>query len=135
MTDIKTEKTHLTVFGYGLAFILGIIAVKIWFDSGWRTIHAVLSAGIITLILATSLRHDLLKPVYTRWMRIVHLIGNVLTALILSILFYFVFGISGIILRLLKKDLLDQRIDRTANSYWIQKDRIHFDKTHYVRQF
>ena len=50
-------------------------------------------------------------------------------------MFYLVFGVAGLILRLLNKDLLDQRMDGTAHSYWIKKDRIEFDKTHYTRQF
>jgi len=68
-------------------------------------------------------------------MRGAHFIGSVITGVILSILFYLVFGVTGMILRLLRKDLLDQRIDRAINSYWTSKDQVAFDKNDYTRQF
>jgi hypothetical protein len=50
-------------------------------------------------------------------------------------MFYLIFGIAGIVLRLLGKDLLDQKIDPKAVSYWIDKDQVDFDKNNYTRQF
>jgi len=129
------EKKNLIVFGYGLAVILGFLSFKIWHDHGWIAAHTILFVCISILVAVTKLRYELLKPLYTQWMKGAHFIGNVITGLILSILFYFVFGIAGIILRLLKKDLLDQRMNYAADSYWIKKEKINFDKSHYTRQF
>lgn len=64
-----------------------------------------------------------------------HFIGSVITGIILSLLFYLVFGVAGIVLRLLRKDLLDQRIDRDNHSYWKSKEQTAFDKNDYARQF
>jgi len=110
------EKINLIVFGYGLAVILGFISFKIWHDHGWVAAHITLFACIFTLIIITMVRYQLLKPLYTQWMKGAHFIGNIITGLILSVLFYFVFGVVGIILRLLKKDLLDQRLNYAADS-------------------
>lgn len=129
------EKKNLVVFGYGLAVILGFISFKIWHDHGWGIMHIVLFAGILALVLVTMLRYRSLKPFYTQWMKGAHFIGNVITGIILSVLFYFVFGIAGIVLRLLKKDLLDQKLDYAVDSYWIKKEQIDFDQSHYTRQF
>jgi len=129
------EKKNLIVFGYGLAVILGFVSFKIWHDQGWVAAHIVLFACILILVTITMLRYRLLKPLYTQWMKVAHLIGNIVTGLVLSILFYCVFGVVGIILRLLKKDLLDQRMNYALDSYWIKKEQIDFDQSHYTRQF
>lgn len=81
------------------------------------------------------IRVEWLKPVYTQVMKAAHLIGTVITGLILSVMFYCVFGVVGIVLRVLKKDLLDQRINTVADSYWIKREKIDFNKSHYTRQF
>jgi len=129
------EKKNLIVFGYGLAVILGFFSFKIWHDHGWVAVHIILLACISVLVAITLLRYKLLKSFYTQWMKGAHFIGNIITCLVLSILFYFVFGIVGIILRLLKKDLLDQRMNYAADSYWIKKEQIDFNQSHYTRQF
>ena len=132
---MDSEKKNLVVFGYGLAAILGFVSFKIWRDHGWSAAHIALFACILALVIITMRRYQLLKPLYTRWMKVAHFLGNIITGLILSILFYFIFGIAGIILRLLKKDLLDQRLNGAADSYWTKKEQIHFDQSHYTRQF
>jgi len=83
----------------------------------------------------TIFRRDLLRAFYNRWMKAARFIGKIITGLVLSLLFYLVFGFAGILLRLLRKDLLDRKIDRNINSYWIEKDQVSFDKSCYTRQF
>ena len=78
---------------------------------------------------------ELLKPVYNIWMPAAHFIGSVISGIILSVVFYVTFGISGIILRLLRKDLLDQKICINKESYWTRKDEGVFDKERYTKQF
>lgn len=129
------EKKQLKVFGYGLAIILGLVAFHLWRHHGWQAAHIVIFPYIVVLIVVTGLRYSLLRPLYKQWMRIAQLIGGMITGVILSILFYLVFGVVGIVLRLLRKDLLDQRIDRAIDSYWVNKDQVTFDKNNYMRQF
>jgi hypothetical protein len=130
------EKKQLTVFGYGLAVILGLISVHLWrHHQGLSSAHVILFPCIIALVTLTAVRYSLLRPLYTKWMKVAHFIGSVITCVILSVLFYLVFGIAGILLRLLGKDLLDQKIDRECHSYWKTKEEAAFDKNDYARQF
>ena len=68
-------------------------------------------------------------------MRVAHVIGSIVTALILSALFYVVFGLVGIFLRLTRKDILNQTLEPEAKTYWIKKETVAFDKNNYLRQF
>lgn len=132
---MNKEKKNLIVFGYGLAVILGLISLHVWRDHGWHLAHTILFPCIAALILITTIRYPLLKPLYKQWMKGAHFIGSVITGAILSVLFYVVFGIAGIILRLIKKDLLDKRIDKSVDSYWINREQVAFKRSDYTRQF
>ncbi|MBN1869489.1 MAG: hypothetical protein JW847_02790 [Candidatus Omnitrophica bacterium] len=132
---MNQEKKQLMVFGYGLAVILGLISFHLWRHHGWHIMHGILLPCLVALVLLTAIKYSSLKPLYKQWMKVAHFIGAVITGIILSILFYLVFGVAGIILRILGKDLLDQKIDRSANSYWINRDKVIFNKSDYTRQF
>ena len=132
---MNREKKQLLVFGYGLSVILAFIFFKLWRVHGLGVIHIALMSAIVVLVFLTSSRLDLLMPFYKQWMRIAHGIGNVVMQAVLAGVFYLLFGSVGIILRLLKKDLLDQKINPGAQSYWIKKDKKIFDKQHYTQQF
>ena len=129
------EKKNLLVFGYGLATIFVFISFRLWHNHGLNAMHALLFPCIIVLVFMTGMRYDLLRPFYRQWMKVAHFIGSVITGLVLSALFYLVFAPVGILLRLLRKDLLDRKADHAVNSYWIKKEQVDFDKNHYTRQF
>ncbi len=128
-------KKQLLVFGYGLAALLSLVSVHLWRQHGWYPAHFMLLPCIIALIFVTAVRYSLLPPLYRLWMKGIHFIGSIITGIVLSVLFYLGFGIAGIVLRIMGKDLLDQKIDPDASSYWIHKERVNFEKEHYTRQF
>lgn len=110
--------------------ILGLILL-------WK--HAVLAPYIILfgslILLLTYIKPLLLKPVYIAWMCISTLMGFIMTRLILSILFMLVFTPAGLILRLMRKDLLKQKIDKNKVSYWITRKNDAFDAKTLENQF
>jgi hypothetical protein len=54
---------------------------------------------------------------------------------LLIIIFYLVFAPVGLVLRLIKKDLLNRKIEAERDSYWIKKEHIEFDKSRYEKQY
>jgi hypothetical protein len=129
------EQKNLKVFGYGLAVILGIVAWRLvakHIPGLWPTI---LSVTGMFLALMTFLDYQYLRPIYRHWMKIAGIIGIIVTTLILSAVFFLVFGIAGMILRLLRKDLLSQKIEPDKESYWIKRERAGFKRERYTQQF
>jgi len=76
-----------------------------------------------------------LKIVYALWMKLAHAIGTIILTAVLAVLYLLVFGIIGIILRLLKKDLLKLRPGRSNGTYWAQREPEAFKPEDYLRQF
>ena len=132
---MNTEKKNLKVFGYGLSVILGLFAFKLLKEPDGIMAAGWLVVGAVVFVCLALFRYDLLKPLYRKWMMVAHLIGNVVTAVILCVVFYFVFGMAGIVLRLLRKDLLDRAIEPKRDSYWTKKEAPAFNKVNYTKQF
>lgn len=59
---------------------------------------------------------------YNIWMKFAKIIGFVNTTIIMSLLFYFIFAPIAFLLRLLNKDFLNKRLDRTRKTYWMKRE-------------
>ena len=79
--------------------------------------------------------YPVMKPVYTAWMIFAFGLGWINTRVLLGAFFYIVMTPLGLIMRLTGKDLLDEKIDRHAASYWIKRERKRFDRHRLERMF
>lgn len=129
------EKKNLQVFGYGLAVIIAFFAIRLGIKHGFSNgkFLALAIATLFALITLLSLRT--LKPVYRIWMKAAHFIGGIVNFVLLSLVFYMFFGAAGIILRILRKDILDERIDKSAKTYWKPTRSGIFDRERYTKQY
>ncbi len=126
--------TELKKFG----FIFGplAIAISIWqaLRGHWGHVYFFAPAGAYAFVMA------LIKP---RWIYPLRWVLETtfkalmwaVTTVTLTVCFFLVFAPMGLLLRLLGKDLLSQKWDRNAKSYWIEREKHVFDPQHYTKQF
>jgi len=142
---LQAVKEHLNVLIVFLAFIsILIIISKIYSNrilffvsllmvnmgvvvKGLYQGHSFLSIFFLLIAFAFFLltynnRLDLVRPIYDKWMKGAHFIGGIIFGTLLSVIFYVVFGSVGIFLRVIRKDLLNEKIEPHKKSYWIKKD-------------
>ena len=62
-----------------------------------------------------------LKPVYRLWMTLAIILGFFVSRILLGLIFYLVVTPIGLIMRLIGKDLLDQKM-KDRDSYWHIRD-------------
>jgi len=113
-------------------FQLAVIGIKV--QRGTGIVPMVLIGFSVAMLVITIWRVERLQGFYTYWMKVVQGIGTVVSAIILSLMFYLVFAPVGLILRLLRKDLLNRKLEPEKESYWIKREYV-FDKDNYKRQF
>lgn len=105
----------------------------------WRSAAGagvLLFCGLAHVIIGVTLfRVQWMSPVYTVWMRGARLISQLITGLILTVLFYSMFAIAGLVLRVLSKDLLGLRKPVDASTFWIRRPKKDFVKEDSLRQF
>ncbi len=134
MHKTKDEKIEIRKFGMGLTVLLCLIG-------GWQLYKGNINVyvwffGFAGLVLILSFFAPIiLKPLYKVTRTVGDAIGWVNTRILLGIIFYIIFAPIGIILKLIRKDLLDERLDKDAKSYWNKKDNDMFAKEQYERQF
>jgi len=133
MQRIKTDKPALRKFGItmGIAFLL--IAAIAYFKRGTLN-YPILSISLFFFI-AGLLLPLLLKPIYIFWMKLALILSWINTRVLLIIIYYLLFTPISLILKLIGKDLIDSKIDRSARSYWKKREEGEFKPSNYERQF
>jgi hypothetical protein len=62
-----------------------------------------------------------LRPVYNAWLKIAHVIGRIITTLILALAYYLVITPAALIKRLFGGRPLPMKPDKEASSYWVTR--------------
>jgi len=76
-----------------------------------------------------------LKPVYVVWMKFAFALGWINTRILLGVFFFLILTPIALVMRLIGKDLLDQKINLTAISYWVKRPPENFDRARYEHLF
>lgn len=96
---------------------------------------AILLGMSVFFLVVTIIEVERLKSLYALWMKLAHGLGLIMTLVILSLVYFTMFSISGLVLRLLKKDLLDRAWEPGRKSYWNDKKHVNEDVSRYKNQF
>ena len=126
LNEIKTSPKTVRDFGLilsGVLLLFPLLANVIGILFAHRSFHYWFGWPVLSVI---ALFVNFLVPA---WMGVVYRIGMLLTRpvswvvtnLVLGILFYFLLAPMSMAMRILGKDLLDERIDRPRQSYWIKR--------------
>lgn len=128
--DLKTHDIPVTrrkIIEFGVTFFV-ILSVIVPLYSGWRNgwqwqpwlwWPVGVGAGLAALCAATGMW---MAPVYRAWMRLALLLGTVMTAVIVTLVFYLLITPIGLLRRLLgSKSSYAKGLDRQAQTYWTQR--------------
>jgi len=131
--SIKESKEALRKFGYTVGSALLVVSCLLfWFEKESYIYFGILG---FLLILSGLIIPQLLKPLNKAWMTLAILLGWVMTRVILAILFYLAITPIGLIAKVVRKDFLDLKIDKSHESYWVKRDRKNLKPIDYERQF
>jgi hypothetical protein len=132
--DKNPHPQTLRWFGMIQAAALAMIAGMIW----WRFQSPLVAQGVLIfagLFLAAYYAiPPLRRSLYLAAMYLTFPLGFVLSYFILGLLYFVVFTLIGLLLRLCGYDPLQRRLDRHAKSYWIARCEQRPAAT-YFRQF
>ena len=105
---------------FGIVFFTVFLIIAIWpLLNGNDIRYWSLIISIVFLILGI-LNSKILTPLNKTWFKIGILLGNVISPIIMSIIFFLVVTPTSFIMKILGKDLLNLK-KNTKNSYWIKK--------------
>ena len=129
------EKKNLLVFGYGLGVIAAIFGIAGFLKHGVQPVQGVFLLCSVIFTSVTALNWQALRPGYRGWMKVAHVIGTVMTTVVLTTVFFAVFTPVAVALKVMDKDHLGRKADRTAKSYWRRRPAVELEKQRYLQQF
>ena len=130
---ISSSKDDLKKFGLTIGIFLMIVGSIIYLYDSSLYIYFV-SFGFFFIAFGLAVP-KLLLPLQKAWMTLAVILGFFMTRVILSILFYLVVTPIGLITKLLGKDFLQLKIDKTAGTYWNYREKKEYQKIDTERQF
>ena len=109
---------------FGLVFFVVFLIVALWplkHDEDIRLWSLALS--IIFFILGI-LNSKLLTPLNKLWFKFGIFLGVIVSPIIMGIVFFLVVTPTGVLMRLLGKDLLKMDRTKSTSTYWIKREKI-----------
>ena len=141
MTEAKSywgvavpTRGDLRRFGIALAALLALIGGYLWYVEAVGVAQLVHAASLV--LLGTGLVLPVaLKPIYFPYMWLARIVAFVNIHLLLGLVFYTLFTLTGLGMRLLGRDPLDRKIAPDAESYWQRRASSLFPRDHYRKRF
>ena len=119
MSKKELRKFGLTT-GIVIALLFGLFFPWV-FDKAWPRSPWIISA---VLILWALIAPSTLGPLYKVWMKIGHALGWVNSRIILGIMFYLIITPVGVFMRLIGKNPLKLKIDKSATTYRVKSESL-----------
>ena len=116
MDDVKIGSNRS--FGIVFFIVFLVIATYPLINNGELRLWSLI-ISLIFLFLG-SVNSKILNPLNNLWFRFGIFLGNVISPLIMGTIFFLVVTPTGLLIRLLNKDLLNLKFKNTS-TYWIEK--------------
>ena len=117
MDDIKISSNR----SFGIVFFVVFLLIALYpltYSEEIRIWSAIISLIFLALGLFNS---KILTPLNKLWFKFGIFLGKIISPLIMGIIFFFVVTPIGLIMKLLRKDILNLKYNK-KESYWIEKN-------------
>ena len=121
VAGLQQSPRDLKKFAFTMAIVLAILATLIFIFGSHPERALWLSIFSLLFLLFALLLPMALKPLHTFWMGLAFFLGWFVSRILLTILFFVIVTPIGLMLRLFGKDLLNLKIEKDKNSYWIRR--------------
>jgi len=107
-------------FGLVFSIVFLIIALYPLINSQEVYVWALITSA--TFLLLAFVAPKTLTTLNKLWFKFGYLLGSITTPIVMAFVYFITVLPVGLIMRLLGKDLLKQKLDKNAKSYWIERN-------------
>ena len=118
-SNIPTEKSSEKSFGVIFSIVFLIVSLYPLINSEGLRIWALVVSTIFFLIAFVAPKVLVLPN--KLWFKFGLLIGSIVAPIVMAFVYFVTVLPTGLIMRLLGKDLLKQKLDKNAKSYWVKR--------------
>jgi len=130
---LRGTREEVRKFGILFGVVFAALAVYLRYAGNGYWYWSLIASGVVMMM--GYLAYPLLRPAYLVWMKFAYVLGWINTRILLGIFFFLVLTPIGMVLRVTGKDLLNERIDKSATTYWLKREKAPFDPERYKRLF
>ena len=133
MNSSSTDRKEIRKFGIIAFLFFGSLCVL----GLWRQkVLPVYLFGFLTALgVGFALMPVVLRPVYETWIKVAHLMGGIVTAVILTIAYYLIITPSALIKRLYSGRPLPISPDKHASTYWVAREEPVQPKERFIKRY
>jgi len=131
--NIKSDKRELKQFATVMWIFLVALGVFAFLRA--KPVYIYLFSFSLFFFVAGFVIPQVLKPLQKTWMSIAVIMGFFMSRVILAIVFFLVITPIGAFMKLLGKDILNEKINKACKSYWILREESSFDKVRCEKQY
>tara|TARA_B110000967_G_C18888889_1_gene565958 strand:- start:2924 stop:3328 length:405 start_codon:yes stop_codon:yes gene_type:complete len=117
----EIERSSNKSFGVVFAFVFLIIALYPIINSEKVNIWGLIIAAIFFTL--GFFRPQYLSFLNLIWHKFGLLLGGIVSPIVMFILYFLTVVPTGLIMKLLGNDLLNQKLNKKTNSYWVERDK------------
>jgi hypothetical protein len=135
LSQLEQSNREMRKFAITMAVALTILgALVFFFGSHPERAYWLGGIGAAFLILGFLLP-IVLKPIHVLWMGLALVLGFFMSRLLLTLLYFVILTPIGLIMRLFGKDLLNEKLQPDAESYWIKRERQDVEPERYEKLY
>jgi len=132
--DREPGANELRWFGLMFVGFFGLIGGLVWYRTGSLDTPIVLWVGATIFAILYYAVPAIQRSSFRAWMTITYPIGWTVSHLVLGIFYFLIFTPIGLFMRLIGRDPMHRRFDRSAPTYWVEH-RVEASAARYWRQF
>lgn len=133
MTSSSTNPKDIRKFGLTAFLFFGALCAL----GFWRgKVLVTYFFGLLSLLgIGFSLLPTTLSPIYNTWLKVAHIIGRIITTLVLALSYYLVITPAALIKRLFGGTPLPVKPDKEASSYWVVRGEPAQPKERFLKRY
>jgi len=114
------KKSSSKSFGY--LFFAIFLALAVWVYVKNQNLNYWLIGTSVVFLVLTLIKSKLLDVLNDLWIKFGELLGKIIAPIVMSIVFFLILTPIGLVLKIVKKDLLKLKFNNDK-SYWIEKSK------------
>ena len=118
MNKIKISSNR----NFGLVFFIVFLIISLWpltYEEPIRIWSFIVSLVFLILGLMKS---KLLTPLNKFWFKFGMILGAIVAPFIMGVIFFLTVTPIGLVMKIMRKDLLNKKYDKKKKTYWIKRD-------------
>ena len=125
---------QLRVFALVQVLFFALISMIIVRNSGsWQVAAIVMACSLVVAIVGVCFP-GIIRFVYVAWMAALFPIAWTVSFVLMMLIFYLLFTPIGLIMKLVGRDPMQRKFDRSAETYWIRREQKRDDAA-YFKQY